>query len=128
MNRLRNGLSIFFLADISLAGRVALMYMVIQTGTLQADIPRQLPAAAPYLVKLAEQLNKEERQMLDTLIGTHHKINSITAKEYFILGFRLGVRLMAECMDEDDGELIDRGVSTSGKEKGQWRRKYSQTK
>ena len=47
--------------------------------------------------------------MLDTLIGTHHEINSITAKEYFILGFRLGVRLMVECMDEDDGELIDRG-------------------
>nr|WP_325243346.1 DUF6809 family protein [uncultured Oscillibacter sp.] len=42
-------------------------------------------------------------------MGTHHEINSITAKEYFILGFRLGVRLMAECMDEDDGELIDRG-------------------
>ena len=57
----------------------------------------------------AERLNEEERQTLDTLIGTHHEINSITAKEYFILGFRLGVRLMVECMDEDDGELIDRG-------------------
>ena len=45
---------------------------------------------------------------LDTLISTQHEIDSTMAREYFILGFRLGVRLMTECMDEDDGELIDR--------------------
>ena len=32
-------------------------------------------------------------------------IDSITALENFILGFRLGVRLMAECMDENDGDI-----------------------
>ena len=74
-----------------------------------AELRHLVKRAADCESRLAEQLNKEERQTLDTLIGTHHEINSITAKEYFILGFRLGVRLMAECMDEDDGELTDRG-------------------
>ena len=36
--------------------------------------------------------------------GTEVKY-SITATENFILGFRLGVRLMAECMDNNDGDI-----------------------
>ena len=32
------------------------------------------------------------------------EVDSIIACENFILGLRLGVRLMAECMDEDDGD------------------------
>ena len=32
-------------------------------------------------------------------------IDSITAQENFILGFRLDVRMMIECMDEDDGNI-----------------------
>ena len=65
--------------------------------------------AADCEARLAEQLNDGEKQTLDTLISTQHKIDSTMAREYFILGFRLGVRLMTECMDEDDGELTDRG-------------------
>ena len=64
--------------------------------------------AADCETRLAEQLNDTEKQTLDTLIGTQHEIDSTMAREYFILGFRLGVRLMTECMDEDDGELTDR--------------------
>ncbi len=59
--------------------------------------------------QLAERLNEEERQLLNTLTNAQQEIDSITAKENFILGFRLGVRLMAECMDEDDGDLLDGG-------------------
>ena len=73
-----------------------------------SELRHLVKRAADCETRLVEQLNDAEKQTLDTLIGTHHEINSITAKEYFILGFRLGVRLMAECMDEDDGELIDR--------------------
>jgi len=70
-----------------------------------------------YLVKrvadcesqLTEQLNEEERKLLNVLINAQHEIDCITAKENFILGFRLGVRLVAECMDEDDGDLVDGG-------------------
>ena len=30
--------------------------------------------------------------------------------ENFILGFRLGVRMMAECMDANDGDIQNGGV------------------
>jgi len=59
--------------------------------------------------QLAERLNEEKRQLLDTLTNAQYEIDRITALENFVLGFRFGVRLMAECMDEDDGDLVDGG-------------------
>ncbi len=59
--------------------------------------------------QLTERLNEEERKLLNILINAQQEIDSITVKENFILGFRLGVRLMAECMDGDDGDLVDGG-------------------
>ncbi len=59
--------------------------------------------------QLAERLNEEERQLLNTLTNAQQEIDRITVMENFILGFRLGVRLMAECMDEADGDLLDGG-------------------
>lgn len=53
-----------------------------------------------------------KRPLLDQLVKAQNEVDSITARENFILGFRLGVRLMAECMDEDDGdtrEIVDSG-------------------
>ena len=58
-----------------------------------------------------EQLNETERTLLAKLVSVQHEVNSITACENFILGFRLGARIMAECMDENDGntrEITDR--------------------
>ncbi|WP_297979250.1 DUF6809 family protein [uncultured Oscillibacter sp.] len=74
-----------------------------------SELRHLVKRAADCEARLAEQLNDGEKQTLDTLISTQHKIDSTMAREYFILGFRLGVRLMTECMDEDDGELTDRG-------------------
>ena len=54
--------------------------------------------------KLIEQLNDSEQALLKEMVDAQQDIDSITACENFILGFRLGVRLMAECMDEDDGD------------------------
>jgi len=59
--------------------------------------------------QLTERLNEEEQKLLNALTNAQHEINRITALEDFILGFRLGVRLMAECMDEDDGDVVDGG-------------------
>ncbi len=59
--------------------------------------------------QLTERLNEEERQLLNVLTNAQQEIDSITVMENFILGFRLGVRLMAACMDEDDGALADGG-------------------
>ena len=55
--------------------------------------------------QLMEQLGEAEQEILTKLIRSQHEINSITATENFILGFRLGVRLMAECMDGNDGDI-----------------------
>jgi len=57
--------------------------------------------------QLAERLNEEEGRLLDTLTNAQHEINRITALEDFILGFRLGVRLMVACMDEEDGDMVN---------------------
>ena len=58
--------------------------------------------------QLINRLHEEEQGTLDRLVTAHHEIDSIMAMENFILGFRLGIRLMAECMDENDGALTDR--------------------
>ena len=49
----------------------------------------------------------ETETILKKLTRSQHEINSITALENFILGFRLGARIMAECMDENDGDTRD---------------------
>ena len=55
--------------------------------------------------QLMEQLGEAEQETFTKLIRSQHEINSITAIENFILGFRLGVRLMTECMDDNDGDI-----------------------
>ena len=66
------------------------------------------PAAdriARYESQLAEQLGEAQKTILAKLIRSQHEIDSITTLENFILGFRLGVRMMAECMDSGDGTI-----------------------
>lgn len=55
--------------------------------------------------QLTERLGDAEQALLTELVKAQHEIDSITARENFILGFRLGVRMMAECMDDDDGDI-----------------------
>ena len=52
---------------------------------------------------------KEGQQALTRFTRSQHEINSITATENFILGFRLGVRIMTECMDDNDGDIRSGG-------------------
>jgi len=59
--------------------------------------------------QLMELLNEEGQQTLTRFIRSQHEINSITATENFILGFRLGVRIMTECMDDNDGDIRNGG-------------------
>ncbi len=74
-----------------------------------SELRRLVKRASDCESQLTERLNEEEQKLLNALINVQHEINRITALENFILGFRLGVRLMAECMDEDDGDLVDGG-------------------
>ncbi len=72
-----------------------------------SELKRAADRVARYESQLTEQLEESEKAILEKLIRSQHEIDSITALENFIWGFRLGVRLMAECMDENDGALLD---------------------
>ena len=70
-----------------------------------SELKKAAERIARYESQLTEQLNETEQTILAKLIRSQHEIDSITALENFILGFRLGVRIMAECMDENDGDI-----------------------
>ena len=76
------------------------------------ELKRAVDRVARIENQLTEQLNEAGQTILAKLIESQHEIDDITALENFILGFRLGVRMMAECMDDHDGDT--REVSDSG--------------
>ena len=80
-----------------------------QQMTPGSELKRAVDRVAKYENQLMEQLEETEREALTKLIRSQHEINSITATENFILGFRLGVRIMAECMDDSDGDIRNGG-------------------
>ena len=80
-----------------------------QQMTPGSELKRAVDRVAKYEKQLMEQLEETEQETLTKLIRSQHEINGITATENFILGFRLGVRLMAECMDENDGDIRSGG-------------------
>ena len=62
--------------------------------------------------QIEEQLNDEGKKLLTKMSEAQQTADNIMALENFILGFRLGIRIMAECMDSGDGdtkELIEHG-------------------
>ncbi len=73
--------------------------------TANSELQRMVKRAAECERALAEQLDEKDRHTLTALTSAQQEINSITAIENFILGFRLGVRLIMECMDENDGDI-----------------------
>ena len=73
----------------------------------ESELKRAVDRAASCESQLTEQLGEDEQTILTKLIRSQHEIESITALENFILGFRLGARIMAECMDENDGDIRD---------------------
>ena len=74
-----------------------------------SEMAKAVARVASCEKQLTEQLGEAEQETLTKLIRSQHEINSITATENFILGFRLGVRIMAECMDDNDGEIRNGG-------------------
>ena len=74
-----------------------------------SELKRAVDRVARYESQLTEQLDEAEQTILTKLISSQHEIDSITARENFILGFRLGVRIMAECMDDNDGDIRNGG-------------------
>ncbi len=70
-----------------------------------SEMAKAVDRVASCEKQLMEQLGEVEQAILTKFVRSQHEINSITATENFILGFRLGVRLIAECMDDNDGDI-----------------------
>ena len=73
--------------------------------TPKSELQRMVNRAAECERTLAELLDEKGRHTLTALTSAQQEIDSITAIENFILGFRLGARLIMECMDENDGDV-----------------------
>ena len=69
-----------------------------------SELKRATDRVTRFESQLTERLDEDGQTILAKLIESQHEVDSITALENFILGFRLGARLMAECMDENDGD------------------------
>jgi len=50
-------------------------------------------------------LNEQEQELLKEMVSAQGTVNSITAEENFIMGFRLGMRMGIEVMDDGDGSI-----------------------
>ena len=72
--------------------------------TPSTDLRRSVSSVSRYEQQLMEKLNEGEQALLKEMVKAQQDIDSITACENFILDFRPGVRMMAECMDEGDGD------------------------
>lgn len=72
-----------------------------------SELRQAVSRAADCENQLIKRLDKADQELLEELMDAQHLMSSITAQEDFILGFRLGVRMMMECMDDNDGDLSD---------------------
>ena len=70
-----------------------------------SELKRATDRVARFENQLTELLDETEQTILAKLIKSQHEIDSITALENFILGFRLGAKIMMECMDNNDGDI-----------------------
>ena len=90
-----------------------LYYGNITPGTQQitpnSELKRATDRVARFEDQLTERLDEDGQTILAKLIESKDEVESITALENFILGFRLGARLMAESMDDNDGDIRNVG-------------------
>ena len=75
---------------------------IVKSGTA---LKKAMERSAECEEKLTALLEDKEKALLLRLINAENEIGSTMALENFILGFRLGVRMILEALDEDDGSL-----------------------
>lgn len=71
-----------------------------QTIPADSQLRKLTLQLAKYEAGLTGLLDSEDRSLLKEFTDIQQQIDCITAEENFILGFRLGVQLMAECLTE----------------------------
>ena len=70
-----------------------------------SELKRATDRVARFENQLAAQLDEAGQAVLAKLIESQQEIDSIIAMENFILGFRLGAKIVMECMDNNDGDI-----------------------
>ena len=70
-----------------------------------SELKRATDRVARFESQLTERLDEDGQTILTKLIESRDEVESITARENFILGFRLGARIAMECMDGNDGDI-----------------------
>ena len=90
-----------------------LYYGNITPGEQQMVHGSELQKAVDRVVRfesqLTERLDEDGQTILAKLIESQDEVESITALENFILGFRLGARITMECMDGNDDNIRNGG-------------------
>ena len=81
----------------------------VQQVAPNSELKRATDRVARFEDQLTERLDEDGKTILAKLIESKDEVESITALENFILGFRLGARLLAECMDDNDGDIRNVG-------------------
>ena len=81
----------------------------VQQIAPSSELKRATDRVTRFESQLTERLDKDGQTILAKLIESQHEINSITTLENFILGFRLGVKITMECMDDNDGDIRNGG-------------------
>ena len=76
-----------------------------QDMTPNSELKRATDRVTRFEKQLTEQLDEAGQTVLAKLVESQHEIDSITALENFILGFRLGAKIVMECMDNNDGDI-----------------------
>ena len=74
-----------------------------------SELKRAMDRIARFESQLTEQLDEDGQTILAKLMESQDEADSITALENFILGLRLGARLVAESMDDNDGDIKTEG-------------------
>ena len=70
-----------------------------------SELKRATDRVTRFENQLTELLDNAGRAVLAKLIESQQEIDSITALENFILGFRLGAKIVMESMDTNDGDI-----------------------
>ena len=81
----------------------------VQQIAPNSELKRATDRVARFEDQLTERLDEDGKTVLAKLIESKDEVESITALENFILGFRLGAKITMECMDENDGDIRNVG-------------------
>ena len=70
-----------------------------------SELKRAVDRTSRFQSQLTERLDEDGQTILTKLIESRDEVESITARENFILGFRLGAKITMECMDKNDSDI-----------------------